>query len=243
MSAKRLPAIKVRIHDIVNGRFFKGDRENLQPSYLITSFGERISRVNVLATVIDKFINLNEDYATITLDDGSGSIRVKAFKDNVKLFSEIEKGDLVLVIGKVKEFNDEIYINAEIVRKLEDPNYELLRKVELLQRIYPKRVMVEEIKKLSEQVSMEELLAYAKEKYNLDPEITQFILQTKNLETDYKPKILEIIKELDKGDGVEIGKLFEVLNLPENVIEKAIDELLTIGELYEPLPGKLRRLA
>ena len=38
---------------------------------------------------------------------------------------------LVEVIGKVREYNEEIYIIPEIVNELADPSYELLRKLEL----------------------------------------------------------------------------------------------------------------
>jgi hypothetical protein len=36
------------------------------------------------------------------------------------------------LIGKVREYNAEIYIMPEIVRKITDPNTELLRRLELL---------------------------------------------------------------------------------------------------------------
>lgn len=59
---------------------------------------------------------------------------------------------------------------------------------------------------------------------------------------DYKPKILEIIESMDKGEGVEIGKIFEVVDLPERLVENAINELLGSGQLYEPSPGKFRKV-
>jgi hypothetical protein len=232
--------VKTRIFDLVNGRFVKGSKEDFTPSYLITPFGEKISRVNIIATVIDVFLNEDMSYGAITLDDGTGDIRAKAFKEKAQLISEIKKGDLVLVIGKVKEFNEEIYVNLEIVRKIPDANQETLRKLQLLKKIHFQKLRAEDLINFSQNSSEEELLIYAKEKYGLDAEATRFILQSKKLEVDYKPKVIEIIKMLDEGEGVDISKIFESLSLPENVIEKTIDELINLGYLFEPSPGKLK---
>jgi hypothetical protein len=241
MAIKRLPAKKSRIFDLVNGKFFPGIKEKFKPSYLITSFGEKISRVNLVATVTDKFVREDENYSTITLDDGSGSIRAKAFKEKTDLLKSIEVGNMVLVIGKIKKFNEEVYVNAEIVKKIEDPNYESLRKLEILDELIPQKEMIEEIKNLHDELSEEELKNYAKEKFNLDEESLRVILEFKRTEEiDYKPKVLELIKNLDKGEGVELSKLLKSSNLPEDIIENAVNELLSSGHLFEPNAGKFR---
>jgi len=242
MVVKRLPAIKTRIYDIVNGKFYPGSKENLNPSYIITPFGEKISRVNSVATVVEKFMSSDGNYASVTLDDSSETVRAKVFKDSVGLFSGIEKGDMILIVGKVKEYNGEIYINSEVASKIKNPNEENLRKLEILQKLIRQKILAEEIRNLAENVSEEEVLTYAKEKYNLDRESVQYIIQSKKQEVDYKPKVLEIIKNLDKDDGVEVGKLFEILDLPENIIERTINDLLSSGELFEPSLGRLRRV-
>lgn len=70
----------------------------------------------------------------------------------------------------------------------------------------------------------------------------QAILESKKLEVDYKPKILEVIQSLDTGEGVEVGKLSKVLDLPEHIIENTIDELLNNGSIYEPKVGFFKRV-
>ncbi|MCD6482668.1 MAG: hypothetical protein J7K83_00130, partial [Candidatus Aenigmarchaeota archaeon] len=52
--------------------------------------------------------------------------------------------------------------------------------------------------------------------------------------------ILKLIKELDEGEGVLVGKIFENLKLDEREIENVIDQLLEEGKLYEPKPGVLK---
>jgi len=242
MQPQRLPAKKVRIFDIVNGKYFAGSREDMKPSYVITPLGEKISRISIVASITEKFMSEDESYSSITVDDGSEAIRVKVFKEDVPLLRNVEPGNLILVIGKVKEYNGEVYINGEVVKRNIDANLENLRKLEILNNVIEQKKIVEEIKNLSSEVSEEELKDYAIKKYSIDSESLQVILESKKLEIDYKPKILEVIVALDTGEGVEVGKLFEVLDLPEHAIEKTLDELMSQGYVFEPNPGKIRKV-
>jgi RPA family protein len=242
MDKKRMPAKKVRIFDVVNGKYFAGSKEELKPSYVITSLGQKVSRVNLIATVIDKFVSEDQNYAAIRIDDGTEVIRAKAFKESVKLLEGIELGDLVTVIGKLKEYNGEVYVNAEIVKKITDANFETLRKLEILNEIAEQKKAVDEIKSLLDSMSEEELKEYAKDKFGMDEETLNVVRDSLRVkkEIDYKPKILELIKKLDEGNGVEIVKIFELSSLPENVIESAINELLAKGMLFEPKAAVLK---
>ena len=239
---RRHAAKKVRIKDVLEGKFFHGSKENFKESFLISPLGQKISRVNIVGSVIDKFLNEEGNFSSLIIDDGSGSIRVKAFGDRVNDLKKFEIGDLVQIIGKIKEFNNEIYISFEIGRKVE-PNFEILRRLEVLKEVAKQKEIFEDIKKLSS-LPEEELINYAKEKYGMEEECVKFILENlnKDKKVDYKPAILELIKELDKGDGVEVAKIFELSSLPEEEIEKVIEELLNSGEIFEPKPGILKRV-
>ena len=111
----RLPAKKVRIIDLTEGRFFFGNKQELKPSYIITNYGEKISRVNLLGTIIEKFEG--ENFSSVTLDDSTGVTNLRQFGAK-EFFSGFNVGDIITVIGKVKQFNDELYIISEIVRKI-----------------------------------------------------------------------------------------------------------------------------
>jgi hypothetical protein len=65
-------------------------------------------------------------------------------------------------------------------------------------------------------------------------------LSDKKIEKDYKPLIIEKIKELDKGKGVELAKLTEELDIPIEALSDAINELLEDGICYEPYPGLIK---
>ncbi len=237
---ERSPSKKVRIKDIVEGKFFHGSREDLKESFLISPLGQKISRVNLVGSVIDKFST--ENYSFLLLDDGSGSIRVKGFGEKVELLKNFEKGDLVQVIGKVKEFDGEIYVSCEIIRKVE-PNFEIMRRLEVLKDIITQKRIVDDIKSICK-LPEGEIINYAKEKYGLEEESVKYILEVLNRdrEIDYKPIILKLIEELDEGNGVEVARIFELSNLPESEVEKTLDSLLNSGEIFEPTPGVLKRV-
>lgn len=242
MQTIRLPAKKLRISDVTNGKYFPGSKEEMKASYLITPMGEKVSRINLIASVIDKFLSEDGNYSTVTIDDGSETIRVKTFKEGVELLNGIDVGDLVLAVGKIKEYNGELYVNGEIVKKIFDKNLESLRKLEILKQTIQQKRIVDEIRNLSSQMSEEELKQYAKDKYGIDEESLQAMLESKKLEVDYKPKVLEVIQSLDTGEGVEVGKLFEILDLPEHIIENTMDELLGQGYIFEPKPGFFKKV-
>jgi len=236
---KRLVAKKVRIADLTKGKYFSSNKEKMEAAYVITLFGENISRANLLGTVTDKFVNDTGSYASITIDDGTDVIRIKAFKDSVWLFDGVRTGDAVVVIGKVKEYQGETYVNAEIVRVIpqEEAGYENLRRLEILEKLNEQNETVESIRRVREHLSEEEVKEYAK-RVGLGEEALEVVL--KEREIDYKPKILEILSSLDEGNGVDILKLFEISNLSDVIIERAIDELLEDGDLFEPSPGRFK---
>ena len=235
--------VKARISDVVNGKFIR--KEGMEPSYVLTDIGQKISRVNLLGTVVDKFMSEDGNYSTITIDDDSDSIRVKAFKDDAKIFDNINTGDLVMIIGKVREYSDENYIIPEIVKKIADPNYESLHKLEVLKDLMKQKKVLEDIKKEKEKFSdVEELKEYAKEKYDVDvvEGVVESLSEEEPEEKDYKPVVLETLDRLDKGKGVKFKTLLVECKLQENEFEEVINELLSDGICYEPSPGLIKRV-
>jgi len=91
---------------------------------------KKIVRVNVLGNIVEKFDSEGEKrFSVLTLDDGSGQIKLRVFADDVEKFKNITQGQTVLVIGLLRHFNNEIYINPEIMRE-QDTKYLLIRKLE-----------------------------------------------------------------------------------------------------------------
>ncbi|MFH1586051.1 MAG: OB-fold nucleic acid binding domain-containing protein [archaeon] len=123
---KRHIAFKLRIGDILIGKpIMNGER------FQFLELGnKKIVRVNVVGNIVDKYIREGESkYGTLTLDDGSGQIKLKAFGDDVVKYETINQGQTVLVIGVLRNWNNETYISSEIIRE-QDPKYLLIRKLE-----------------------------------------------------------------------------------------------------------------
>jgi RecG-like helicase len=124
---KRNVAYKLRIGDILKSRPVIQEGK-----FLYSELGDKkISRVNIIANVVDKFVNNNEKkYASLTLDDASGQIRLKSFGDDALLLEKFSQGDTLQVVGIVREYNSELYILPEITKVI-DPKWLLIRKLEI----------------------------------------------------------------------------------------------------------------
>jgi RPA family protein len=124
---KRNVAFKLRVGDIMKAKPIMQEGRLIH----IELGDKKIIRVNLIANVVDKFSTEGEKkYASITLDDASGQIRVKAFGDDIILITNTSQGDTVQIIGNLREYNNEIYIMPEVVKKV-DPKWLLVRKLEI----------------------------------------------------------------------------------------------------------------
>lgn len=121
---KRHVAYKVKISDILNSNFAK---DELSAGYVKLNNID-VSRVNIIGTLVYKAEQ--EGYASTVIDDGTGRILLRSF-ENVSIFSKIDVSDIVLVVGRIREFNNEKYLIPEILKKI---NIEWLniRKLELM---------------------------------------------------------------------------------------------------------------
>ena len=124
---KRNIAFKLRIGDILVGNpIINGDR------FTFLELGDKkIIRVNVIANIIERYDSEGEKkYSFVTIDDGSGQIKLKAFGDDLEKLANATQGQTVLVIGVLRYFNNEIYISPEIVKPIKS-EYLLVRKLEI----------------------------------------------------------------------------------------------------------------
>jgi len=251
MESRRLTAKKVSIAELMSGRFVK--KTGFDSSYVLTNLGRRLSRVRVLGLIVDKFKPADGNWAAITLDDGNDTTRAKAFQ-NVKIFDKILPGDLVDVFGKTREFNGEIYLAPEIVRKVE-PNFETLRLLELKKNQQAQAEKVKKISELKKQTADAAELKTLAKKFNLSAEDVDGILEVgeiaepaetaaekKDEAAEMKKKVLELISMLDKGEGADYSEILKSAGAEEAAVDSAIQALLEEGILIEPKAGKLRKL-
>jgi RPA family protein len=124
---KRHIAYKFRIGDLLIGKpIFDGERFSF-----LELGNKKIVRVNIIGNIVDRYdVDGERKYSFLTLDDGSGQIKLKSFGDDVSKVKEIQQGSTVVVIGVLRNFNNETYISPEIVKE-QEPKYLLIRKLEL----------------------------------------------------------------------------------------------------------------
>jgi len=169
---KRQTAYKIRIKDILDSKYIK--TEGFAPNYLEIG-GREISRINVIGVIVDKS-DLN-NYKPLTIEDGTGNISARIF-ENSSLLEALEVGNIVLIIGRPREFSSEKYILIETIKNI-NQNWAKVRELEL-----EKSTMVDN--------------SFT----NSEKEVTG-----KGIVSNSTNKIFKLIKGLDKGDGVPIEEL------------------------------------
>ncbi len=215
---QRQVAHKIWLSNLLNGQFVQGFRAGEQFSPSFVQLGEKkVSRVNVIATLIDVFKSEDGNYFSFTVDDGTASIRLKAFNEDTNALLGFEKGCLVLVVGRVREYQGELYIAPEITRKITDLNDELVRKAELLQMMgKPEQVT------LTAQPVQATLQPVQQAGESTDKELRQ--------------KVLDMLIS-HESTGAELRTIVQELKKDEATTEAVLKELLLEGEIYENKPG------
>lgn len=127
---QRNVAYKVWMRDLVKGKYVKGSGD-FEAGYVDIK-NIKVSRVNIIGVVVDRFNNEDGSYVNVTLDDSSSSLKLRCWREDVKVLDDVSIGDCVIVVGKVKDYNEEIYVVPEAVRKM-SPKWLEFRKLELLQ--------------------------------------------------------------------------------------------------------------
>ena len=225
MPMQRMTAKKVRISELMAGKWVK--KEGMEPSFIVTDSGEKVSRTRVIGTVVASFMAEDGNFGSVTLDDGTDTIRAKTFK-TLKPLDELKIGDNIEVVGKVREYNGEVYIIPELVTSIQDPNTELLRRLELIKK-------AREMKGKPPEAGHEEATTGEQDKQGEQKE-----QEKKEDNTALRKEILAVIEP--EQDGVEYSVIMERVNAPDSRIESVLNEILAEGICYEPTPGKVKKI-
>jgi len=199
--------------------------------------GKKVMRVSLVANIIEKYVSDNKPYATFTLDDGTGQIRAKFFED-INLLEDINVGDTVLLVGWLRHFNDELYLQPEIVKKL-DVRWIIARKLEL-ERDYGRNVMQIQQPRQEMEQSFPRANEYNEEVTVHEEKIEMSKEEKPKKEHNLKDDILDLVTK--NNEGIDIEKIILSLNYPVAEINSAITELIEEGKIYEPQPGRIRSI-
>lgn len=216
----RLTAYKVWLSDIKDKEF----KQKEAASAYVEAQGRNVSRVNIVASVVDKYES--EKYSSLTLDDSSAQMRLKAFGDSIQQLKGVETGDIIITIARLRNFNNENYLYPEIVKKVSS-KHALLRKLELT---------IEHGKREQHQVPVQTTPKQAALPATAPKPQQQEIKPVNTL----KEKIKVQLAKLDEGEGVEVTSLQASLEENQEEIRKVLDGLVGEGEAYEPRPGKFK---
>lgn len=229
-------AYKLKIEDLSRGEY-RRSADGVEPSYFLTPWKDRITRARVMGTVVDSFAREDGSYATLRLDDGSGIIRVRAWGNDISRIDRFSVGDVLDVLGRVKEFEGEVYLTPEIVLPVEDPNWEVVRDLEILnarKRAIEKGVKPNLPPKMEPRIISVEMptpsrvgLEDAEEPLPATPDAT-------------KDQMFLAIKEAEGEEGVTISDLVAKSKMTEAEVENVLRELLDEGKAFEPKEGRFK---
>ncbi len=212
MPVQRQTAMKVRIVDLVSGEFVR--KEGMEPSYVVTPRKDSVSRARIVGTVVSKFVSEDGNFASITLDDSTATIQGKVWKET-GIIAGTNVGELVSLIGKVREYEGDIYVVPEIITTLSPDEESMLR--------------------------LEILSGMGKGEGGAEAPGAKGAPEPKKAdEEQVRKKILSLIE--GSKDGVKYSELLEKAQVPEEALENLVNELLGEGICYEPTPGKIKKI-
>lgn len=189
-----------------------------------------------MGTVVDKFIREDQNYATLRIDDGSETVSLRAWQETAKELDRFNLGEIIDIVGRVREFNGEIYLIPELLLCVENPNWELVRELEIIAmrreaiaagvrpkfvRLEPRELDITAPRDVAETAETEE------EPLPVVPD-------------ELKKKVAIAIEKLDTGSGVEPIKIANELNLSLSQITDALRVMFVEGDVFEPVAGKFR---
>ncbi len=203
-------AFKLFIRDAVERTLEKSEEGKSYIEY----DGKQIFSVRLMGVVVSKYES--ERFTILTVDDSTETVSVRIFGDDRDRFEDVAVGDTVDVFGTLREYEGETYVAPWLIRRVDDPNWEVVRSLELLLRA----------KKTGVAAPLEEVLDTVEER---SP-------------ADLKHAILELLNRLDEGDGADYNAVLKESGLSDNELDQTLNALLSESEIYEPKIGKFKKV-
>jgi hypothetical protein len=178
---------------------------------------EDLGEVKIFGTILSKNIYRTEgkvDYGILLVGDGSGStIRIKAWGSGTSTLDQLEKGELIDIVGKMRHAGNETFLVPEIVRKLPDPNWQIVRELEIIE-----------------------------DYLNRKKALIRGSLRSGSKKVDLRREIISTIEIKGRDTGIDFTELVKCIgHSNEEEIKKTLNELLDQGTIYETRPGRYRK--
>lgn len=205
---QREVAKKVKLSEIVKGKYVK--EEGWNPNYILLESGDRVARINSIAVIVSK------NSQGVVIDDGSAQLPVRVFDEDFFL-DKFSIGDVILLIGKPREYNGVKYVVPEIIRKIENSLWIEVRKAELTLLQARRKIRTQPLQSITVEETAKEIA----------------------VDNAYE-KILRAVKDCDSGQGAPVGEV--IMSCAISNAEILINEMIKKGELFEISPGKVKIL-
>ncbi len=227
-SYEYFPAIRCWVKHLLEGKY------NAEEKSLFTIFGA-LRKIRFVATITNR-----EDFVSNTstgdlstnlrfeLDDGTGLISAVKWGVDLDKFNELNRGDVVDILGRVGFYGDTVQIsNIKLIKKVKDPNYILLRDAEII-----KKIKSGDIHEIPIDFETEEEFSFdnASDEIRID----KIFGEDQPSEVDkLKEKIFSIIYEYSQdGNGISLKELQLKLQIPENKLRTYINDLAMESRIY-----------
>jgi len=250
--AKRLAAIKTRISEI---QVASQVVDPTGPTGLLLPSGVTAYRVHLIGAVVSE-PELSEGSSAMAIDDGSGSLVIRAFDSSVRM-AGLGIGDIVTVVGRPRPSSDGLFLSPEIVKKTDAGWMKYhLSAIERLgeywkrnspagfqaggmnTRSTPPGAVVGAGPGMTINVAANGAIAGSPmPKLGVVEEEVVFEENTK--ETPER-KIINLIKKYDKGPGADGASV--IAEAKNNEAERIIDKLLKNGDIFAVGPGRYKAL-
>lgn len=230
---ERITAKKCSIRDLLDGSYVEKQND---VSYMKTLRGD-ISRANLIAAVVGK-----PAHSTLLLDDGTGTIEARTF-DDTKLFENVFIGDILLLIGRPREYQGQRYVVAEIAKRLGSLAWLELRKRELSSGNNSNTKITTSPTTEKEKSTRTKIPKPENQTPRKTTELNKIkkednILPAPVLTTTGE-KVLAVIRELDTGSGAPVEQVIAKLG---GGAETILTNLMAEGEIFEIRPGRVKVL-
>ena len=229
-SYEYFPAIRCWVKHLLEGKY------NAEEKSLFTIFGA-LRKMRLVATITNR-----EDFVSNTstgelstnlrfeLDDGTGLISAVKWGVDLEKYDDINRGDIVDILGRVGFYGDTVQIsNIKLIKKETDPNYILLRDAEIIKKI--KSGNIHEIPIETDSETDEE---FSFDNTSDEIRIDKIFGEEQPSEVDkLKEKIFTIIYEYSQdGNGISLKELQFKLQIPENKLRTYINDLAMESRIY-----------
>jgi len=140
------PPILLYIFDIIEGTLRKEGEEQYSRWILSTMNGEKIYKIRINGLLVDKYYSSADEtkkaFASLTMDDGTDTIRIKAWEEAAELLNTFKQGEYLDITGRPRESEGEIYLLPDQIIKIESFDKELYLRLKKAKRYLKKGLLI-----------------------------------------------------------------------------------------------------